>query len=112
MLEATPQKIEEYVTEDGRSPFAEWIESLKDRAARARIRVRLDRLSLGNWGDSGSLGGSLHELRIDYGPGYRVYFGQAGRPILLLLCGGTKSTQARDIEQARAYWRDYRRRSS
>ena len=112
MLEATPKQLEEYLTPQGRSPLAEWLNQLKDRKARARLRVRLDRLSLGNFGDCKSLGGSVHELRIDYGPGYRVYFGQSGEQIILLLCGGTKDTQNRDIRQARIYWQDYRSRSS
>lgn len=111
MPEAHPHEVEEYLTEDGRSPFGDWIEHLRDRDARVRIRVRLDRLSLGNFGDAKSLGDSLHELRIDHGPGYRVYFGQAGKRIVLLLFGGTKRSQSRDIEQAREYWRDYRSRT-
>ncbi len=112
MEEALPQDVEEYLTDDGRSPFGEWIDGLRDRHARVRIRVRLDRLTLGNFGDAKGLGGGLHELRIDYGPGYRVYFGRAGERIVLLLCGGTKQAQSRDIEQAQQYWRDYRSRSS
>lgn len=111
MSEAVPHEVEVYQTEEGRSPFSEWIRNLRARTARARIRTRLARLRLGNFGDTNSLGGSLHELRIDYGPGYRVYFGRAGDSLVLLLCGGTKRTQSRDIEQARIFWRDYRRRS-
>jgi len=111
MQEAHRHEVEEYQTVDGRSPFSDWIENLQDRHARVRVRVRVDRLSLGNFGDARSLGDSLHELRIDHGPGYRVYFGQAGERIVLLLCGGTKRTQSRDIELAREYWRDYRSRT-
>ncbi len=111
MSEAVSHEVEVYQTEEGRSPFSEWIRNLKDRTARARIRTRLARLRLGNFGDTNSLGGGLHELRIDHGPGYRVYFGRAGDRLVLLLCGGTKRTQSRDIEQARIFWRDYRRRS-
>ncbi len=112
MTEAVPNDLEVYQTEEGRSPFSEWIHRLEDCAARARIRARLARLRLGNFGDTNSLGDGLQELRIPYGPGYRVYFGRAGTRLVLLLCGGTKRTQSRDIEQARSYWRDYRRRSS
>ena len=112
MAEAVPNDLEVYQTEEDRSPFSDWVRGLKDRPARARIRTRLARLRLGNFGDTNSLGGGLHELRINYGPGYRVYSGQAGARLVLLLCGGTKRTQSRDIEQARSYWRDYRRRSS
>jgi putative addiction module killer protein len=111
MLVAQPHEIQEYLTADGRSPFGEWLDRLRDRDARVRIRVRLDRVSLGSFGDAKSLGGGLHELRIDVGPGYRVYFGQAASRVVLLLCGGTKEGQARDIEQARDYWQDYRSRS-
>ena len=78
--------------------------------ARAKIRVRLDRMSLGNYGDCHGVGEGVKELRIDFGPGYRVYFGQEGGTIVLLLCGGDKSTQAKDIETARRYWNEYRRR--
>ena len=74
MPEAAPMELEEYQTEDGRSPFSDWLHDLRDQSARVRVRVRLDRLSLGNFGDCKPLGGGLHELRIDHGPGYRVYF--------------------------------------
>jgi putative addiction module killer protein len=109
-VEATPKEIQVYVTEDGRAPFSEWLASLRDLKARAKIRVRLDRISLGNLGDCHGIGEGVQELRIDYGPGYRVYFGQAGSTIVLLLCGGNKSAQARDIEEAKRYWSEYRRR--
>jgi putative addiction module killer protein len=110
-VEATPKKLQIYVTEDGRAPFSEWLASLRDLKARAKIRVRLDRVSLGNFGDCHGVGDGVQELRIDYGPGYRVYFGQEGATIVLLLCGGDKSTQTKDIEIAKGYWNEYRRRS-
>ena len=110
-MEATPKELQIYVTEDGRAPFSEWLGSLRDIKARAKIRARLDRVSLGNLGDCHRVGDGVQELRIDYGPGYRVYFGQVGAAIVLLLCGGDKSTQAKDIEQATRYWNEYRRRS-
>lgn len=97
--------------EDGLAPFSDWLASLHDLKARSKIRVRLDRVSLGNLGDCHGVGDGVQELRIDYGPGYRVYFGQVGSAIVLLLCGGDKSTQAKDIEQAKRYWSEYRRRS-
>jgi putative addiction module killer protein len=112
MVEAVPLQVEVYQTDDDRSPFSEWLRSLRDRAAAARVRVRLTRLRLGNFGDTNSLGGGLHELRLDYGPGYRIYFGQTGDRVVLLLCGGTKRNQSQDIEQARSFWSDYRSRSS
>jgi putative addiction module killer protein len=108
-VDATPRDIQIYVTEGGRTPFSEWLASLRDTKARAKIRVRLDRVSLGNLGDCHGVGDGVQELRIDYGPGYRVYFGQVGSTIVLLLCGGDKSTQAKDIEQAKYYWNEYRR---
>lgn len=73
--------------------------------------MRLDRVSLGNFGDCRNVGEGVQELRVDYGPGYRVYFGQEGTTIVLLLCGGDKGTQTRDIQIAQVYWREYRRRS-
>ena len=110
MDEALPRSLEEYVTAEGRCPFSEWLNGLRDRRARARIRVRLDRVSLGNLGDCRPVGGGVHELVIEYGPGYRVYFGEIGSRIVLLLTGGAKGTQQRDIDQAKAYWADYRSR--
>jgi putative addiction module killer protein len=108
-VEATPRDIQIYMTEGGRAPFSEWLVSLRDNKARAKIRVRLDRVSLGNLGDCHGVGDGVQELRIDYGPGYRVYFGQVGSTIVLLLCGGDKNTQAKDIEQSKQYWNEYRR---
>ena len=80
--------------------FAAWLERLKDRNARARIQVRLDRLALGLAGNVRPVGAGVSELRVDYGPGYRVYFKQQGRELVMLLVGGDKRTQSRDIERA------------
>lgn len=109
-MEARPKELRIFVTEEGREPFSEWFDSLNDSKVRAKIRVRLDRVSLGNLGDCHGVGEGVQELRIDYGPGYRVYFGQDGRTVVLLLCGGDKSRQAKDIENAKRYWKDYGRR--
>lgn len=80
--------------------YASWFESLRDRAARARIDARIRRLSLGNPGDTSPVGEGVSELRIDYGPGYRVYFVQRGQMVVILLAGGDKRTQDRDIKKA------------
>ena len=106
-----PIEIQEYLLESGQNPFREWLEGLKDRQARAKIRVRLNRIRLGNFGDCKSVGRGVSELRIPYGPGYRVYFGRKGNTIVILLYGGDKSTQSRDIALAQEYWKEYLRRT-
>ncbi|NJL11340.1 MAG: type II toxin-antitoxin system RelE/ParE family toxin [Calothrix sp. SM1_7_51] len=111
-MEAQPREIKEYQTADGQNPFAQWIDSLRDRKARAKIRNRLTRVEAGNLGNYRSVGEGVCELKINFGPGYRVYFGQVESTIILLLCGGDKSTQEEDILQAKEYWREYERRES
>jgi putative addiction module killer protein len=86
--------------------FATWFARLRDRQARARITARIRRLSLGNPGDVRPVGGGVSEMRIDYGPGYRVYFVQRGEVLVILLCGGDKRTQERDIARALAMVRE------
>lgn len=110
MPDAMPRVLYQYVAAGGLCPFRDWLHGLRDSRARAKIRIRLDRVKLGNLGDHHGLGGGLHELRIDYGPGYRVYFGQDGDRVILLLCGGDKSSQTHDIEEARTLWAEYGRR--
>ena len=80
--------------------FIEWLTSLRDREARARIAKRIDRIALGNLGDAKSVGGSVSELRFAFGPGYRVYFTMRGSVVVILLCGGDKGSQVRDIGRA------------
>lgn len=80
--------------------FRNWLGNLSDRQAIARINARIRRLSLGNPGDTKAMGGGVSELRIDYGPGYRVYYARRGRTLILLLCGGDKRTQTADIQRA------------
>ena len=80
--------------------FAHWLEDLRDLRARARVQARIERLIGGNPGDAKPVGSGVSELRINYGPGYRVYFQQRGSTLIILLAGGDKSTQARDIEEA------------
>ena len=87
--------------------FVDWFDRLRDKQARARIDVRIRRLSLGNLGDVKPVGGSVSELRIDYGPGYRVYFIQCGDALIVLLAGGDKRTQAQDIQRAIQLARKY-----
>ncbi len=103
-------EVRQYQTVQARVPVAEWLEGLRDPRARLRIVARFDRLTEGLRGDWKSLGGGVYELRVDYGPGYRVFYGQDGATLILLLCGGTKRTQDSDIEKAHAYWKDYKAR--
>ncbi len=104
-------EVLEYLTEAGHNPFREWLESLNDRDARARVRVRINRIRLGNFGDCKAVGGGVSELRISYGPGYRVYFGKKETTVVILLGGGDKRTQGRDIENAQDHWKNFLRRS-
>jgi putative addiction module killer protein len=87
--------------------FADWLRKLRDQNARARINARIRRLSLGNPGDAKSVGEGVSELRIDYGPGYRVYFSKRGNEIVLLLCGGDKTTQTNDIIKAKSLVKEW-----
>jgi len=91
----------------GSTPFLKWLASLKDGRAVAIVRARLNRIRLGNFGDCKSVGGGVEEVRIDFGPGYRIYFGRRGYLVVVLLCGGDKRTQARDIQAAQQYWKEY-----
>lgn len=109
-MPADEYSLRYYLAANGKRPFAEWLCSLPDRNGAARVQVRLERLRLGNFGDVRSLGKGLSELRIDAGPGYRVYFLVEARLVVVLLCGGDKTTQQRDIRRAREYLVDYRRR--
>ncbi|MFN6460672.1 MAG: type II toxin-antitoxin system RelE/ParE family toxin [Nostoc sp. DedVER02] len=111
-MEVQPREIRNYLTVDGKNIFNEWLDSLRDRRAKAKIRARLDRVEDGNLGDCKSVGEGIFELRIDYGPGYRIYFGQEGITIIILLCGGDKSTQKQDVDKAQEYWKDYRSRDN
>jgi putative addiction module killer protein len=101
-----PRRIEVYRDASGRSPFIKWLDSL-DRSVRARIDARLTRVEEGNLGDAKSVGSGVHELRMPFGPGYRVYFGEHGDTLVVLLCGGGKSNQPDDIARAKVLWRDW-----
>ena len=108
IMTVQPREIQRYVTPDGRIPFDEWFYALRNAKAKIIINKRLNRVSLGNLGDYRSVGEGVCELKIDFGSGYRIYFGQIGTTIVLLLCGGDKSTQDQDIRRAINYWTDYR----
>lgn len=102
------REIQYYRTPNGRQPFTEWFESIRDSSTRIRIDKRLKRLEDGNLGDCESVGDGVFELRLHFGPGYRMYFGQIDNRIILLLSGGDKTSQRRDIERSKAYWREYK----
>lgn len=102
-------EVVQYETEEGSCPFAAWFEGLDARAA-LKVRTALARIEAGNFGDVKPVGEGVSERRIDFGPGYRVYFGRDGDRLVILLTGGTKMRQQRDIDQAKAYWSDYKRR--
>jgi putative addiction module killer protein len=100
-------EIRYYVTEDGRSPFADWFASL-DAVARAKIARSIARIEQGNLSNVKPVGEGVLEYRIDFGPGYRVYFGRAGADLVILLTGGTKKRQQRDIKAATELWKAYK----
>jgi len=102
--------ILKYEAADGTISLDDWLTGLRDHRARARVLVRLDRLQLGLEGHWRSVGEGVRELKIPEGKGYRVYYAWDGPTIVLLLCGGDKSTQNADIENAKTYWRDYNER--
>jgi len=102
--------VELYQTEDGRCPYLEWFDGLRDTVTRDRIDARLARLRLGNPGDHQELGDGLWELRLFFGPGLRIYFAWRGKRVVILLAGGKKGTQRQDIRRAREYLKDLRER--
>lgn len=101
-------EIKYYQGANGKEPFTDWLDGLKDFKGRAIIRTRIDRLKLGDLGRCRSVGEGVVELKIDFGPGYRCYFGKIGKTVVLLLCGGDKASQVRDIERAKKYFEEYR----
>ena len=105
---AHQRKIQYYRASNGRRPFIEWFESIRDKNTQNRIDKRLERLEDGNFGDCQSVGGGVFELRLHFGPGYRIYFGQIDDTLVLLLCGGDKTSQATDIIGAKTYWIEYK----
>ncbi len=102
-------KITEYLDRTGSSPFARWFSRIDARAA-SKVTIALMRLAQGNLSNVKSVGSGVMEYRLDYGPGYRVYFGRDGDRVIVLLIGGTKQRQQNDIETAQVYWQDYKSR--
>lgn len=102
-------ELRDYLDSDGRRPIRRWLDDL-DAVTRARVAKALVQLSLGNLSNVKSGGGGVLELRLDFGPGYRLYFGRDGERLIILLVGGSKSRQQRDIETAHGYWEDYKQR--
>jgi putative addiction module killer protein len=111
-VEIKPKTVLVYRTREGRLPFNDWLRELCDDHAISRILARIGRVRRGNLGDCKPVGKGVSELRVDCGPGYRIYFGQEGTTLVILLCGGDKRTQPRDIVQAQEYWGDYQQRES
>lgn len=99
-----------YRTSEGKEPFSNWFQTLKDKKLRAQIKNRLERVAVGNYGDYKSIGDGIYELRIHYGAGYRLYFVEKNKMIILFLMGGIKKNQVKDIQKAKAYWIDFRER--
>jgi putative addiction module killer protein len=102
-------RIEEYLTPEGKSPFEVWFLRLDARAA-AKVTTALARLGAGNTSNVKSLGSGVQEYKIDFGPGYRVYFAYDGQTLVILLAGGTKKSQQSDIDAAKERWQDYKQR--
>ena len=108
MRVAQSRELQIYRTPNGQEPFTEWLKPLRDQRTRKRIQARIDRIESGNLGDHRPVGDGVFELRFQFGPGYRIYFGEVDNTIILLLCGGDKSSQYRDIERAKGYWQEYK----
>jgi putative addiction module killer protein len=104
-------EVRRYVTANGKDVFGDWLSGLKDARTRAMVAVRVARLAAGNFGDCKPLRDGVWELRINWGPGYRVYYAMIERTCVLLLCGGDKRKQAADIQKAVEYWNDYQQRN-
>jgi len=106
-MDVKPRNVLIYMTADGKCPFEEWLNNLRDVRGRALIRKRINRIRIGNLGKNRSLGDGVSELKIDFGPGYRIYYGEDGACVVVLLCGGDKGSQEKDIDRAKEFWSDY-----
>jgi putative addiction module killer protein len=111
MLPSYSVEILEYLDWNGHSPYAEWFETLSAPAA-AKVAVAITRLAMGNFSNVKGVGGGVYEYRVDFGPGLRIYLGKDGERVVILLAGGTKKRQQKDIEDAKARWQDYKNRKS
>jgi putative addiction module killer protein len=105
-------EVRRFVTVSGVDVFGQWLADLNDERARAKINIRIARMAAGNFGDCKSVGKGIFELRIDYGPGYPLYFARIGHAVVLLLCGGDKRRQWADINRAAMFLEDYQKRNS
>lgn len=106
-MDVTPKKIKHFQLESGEVPYQEWYSGLKDKGLKGFIFDRLDRLERGSFGKTRWVGPGVWELKIKHGPGYRIYYGRDGDTLVILLCGGDKSTQDKDIAKAIKYWEQY-----
>lgn len=111
-MEAKPRRIRIYEADNGKRPFEDWVKDLRDPPTMRRIQARLAGVSAGNLGDTKSVGEGVNELRLAFGPGYRIYFGADGEDLIILLCGGDKSSQDKDIRKAKEFWADYRSKNN
>lgn len=111
MQEAVPRQVETYVTHDGKDIFQRWLNELTDQRARALIDKTVAKVRLGNLGQHKSVGEGVQEIVLNYGPGYRIYFGEHGTTLVILLFGSTKKRQEKAIELAKRYWRDWKERT-
>jgi putative addiction module killer protein len=102
-----PKRVIVFADEKGNEPFTQWLYGQKDSMSRKRILLRITRLEQGNYGDCEPVGGGVSELRMFFGAGYRMHFGEDIDNIVVLLCGGDKGSQRQDIKQAKSYWREY-----
>lgn len=109
-MEASEREVEYYRANDGKHPYQLRYAAIKDQKARQKLDARVGRMRAGNFGDSEPIGDGASENKIDYGPGYRIYYGIDGKALVILLLCGDKATQAADIEIARSYWTEYKQR--
>ncbi|TAK01195.1 type II toxin-antitoxin system RelE/ParE family toxin [bacterium] len=111
MREAVPRKVETYVTRDGKEVFQEWLNGLADQRASVLIDKTIAKVRLGNLGQHKSVGEGVQEIVLDYGPGYRIYFGEHGATLVILLCDSTKKRQEGAIKEVKRYWKDWKERT-